>query len=82
MKKFEKISNSLELPKEVVFDLPIIKMTGGEVVNIQNYKQIIEYSESYIKLKCVIIEGDSLIITKIDSDQIEIKGAIKNCGIL
>ncbi|MCL1924014.1 MAG: sporulation protein YqfC [Defluviitaleaceae bacterium] len=86
MKKIEKISDKLELPRELVLDLPVIKMISNESVTVQNYKQILEYTENFLRLKVkngvAIIEGESLVITKIDKEQIEIKGVIKNCGIL
>ena len=81
MKRLEKISNKLELPSEIIFNFPIIKIIGKESVTIQNYKQIIQYLETSIRLKEVIIEGEGLIITKIDKEQIEIKGVIKVCEI-
>ena len=82
MNKLEKISNKLELPSEIIFNLPIIKIIGKEIITVQNYKQIIQYLETSVRLKEVIIEGENLIITKIDKEQIEIKGVIKACEII
>jgi sporulation protein YqfC len=70
----------LEVPKEVVIDLPLISMIGNEELSIENYKGVIEYSEEKIRIntaKGVIkIEGRSMLLKEITDDDIQILGSI------
>lgn len=70
----------MEIPKEVVVDLPLISMTGNEELTIENYKGVIEYSEERIRIntaKGVIkIEGRNLLLREITDDDIEVTGTI------
>jgi len=70
----------LEVPKEVVVDLPVITMMGNEELNIENYKGVIEYSEERIRInttKGVIkIEGRAMLLKQITDEDIQIIGTI------
>lgn len=70
----------MELPKEVIVDLPIISMTGNEELTIENYKGVIEYSEGRIRVnttKGVLkIEGRNMLLREITDDDIEVTGTI------
>ncbi len=70
----------MEIPKEIVVDLPLISMTGNEELTIENYKGVIEYSEERIRIntaKGVIkIEGKNLLLNEITDDDIGVTGTI------
>lgn len=70
----------IEIPKEVVADLPLISMTGNEELMIENYKGVIEYSDCKVRIntsKGVIkIEGRNLLLKEITDDDIEVMGTI------
>lgn len=70
----------MEIPKEVIIDLPLISMTGNEDLTIENYKGVIEYSEERIRIntsKGVIkIEGKNLLLNEITDDDIAVTGTI------
>lgn len=70
----------LEVPKEVVIDLPLISMMGNEEITIENYKGVIEYSEEKIRINTakgvVKVEGKSMVLKEITDDEIQILGNV------
>lgn len=77
----EKVSEALELPKELVLDVPRITLIGNKQLILENYKGIIEYEDSRIRVKTseglIKLEGISMIIKEITSEDIMVKGEIK-----
>jgi sporulation protein YqfC len=76
----KKFSESLDLPKEVVLDVPNIKIKGDSEVFIENHKGIIEYSKDILRLNSVLgiikINGDNLQIKEINQEDMLILGNI------
>lgn len=76
----EKVTEMLELPKEIVLNVPKLTMIGCRDLVIENYKGIIEYDNNRIRLNTGIgiikIMGNGLIIKEITSEDILIEGEI------
>ncbi len=76
----------LELPKEVVFNLPVIQALGNEEVSVMNYKGLVEYNEEYVRINAGIgiiqLEGIRLVLRQVTSDHITISGRIKKIEFL
>jgi sporulation protein YqfC len=73
----EKFNQILELPKELLLDLPRITVLGNEQILIENYKGITEYEENMVRLNnCINIFGHKLNVEEITSDEILIVGKI------
>lgn len=76
----EKFSELLELPKELVLDIPKITIVGKGDMMIENYKGVIEYGSGRIRINTGIgivkISGAGLIIREITSEDIIISGCI------
>ncbi len=76
----KKIAKTLDIPEDILFDVPRILMTSNEDVRIENYKSILEYENEKITLmaKEFIIElhGKNLNITIITDDEISICGTV------
>ena len=92
-KRFSKINEFLEIPEEVITDKPKITILGFEELVIENYKNILEYEEVFIKvntyigainingfnLKLIQMNAEDLMITgTIDSIDFEANGQVKN----
>ena len=75
--RFEKF---LEMPKEIISNEPKITVVGFNEMLIENYKNILEYEEYYIKLNTYIgsinISGLNLNLEKISIDDIMVIGKI------
>ena len=44
------MTEALELPKEIMLNLPLISLVGREEVTIENYRGILEYSEEVVRI--------------------------------
>lgn len=76
----EKVTDMLELPKEVILNLPVFSMIGNEELHIENYKGILEYDSERIRIYTyngiVKLEGRGLEIKTMTTEEIFIKGAV------
>ncbi len=76
----KKIGAMMELPKEIMLNLPLISMIGNEEVMIENYKGIIEYTDERVRISTTAgifrIEGKSLCLKQITSENIAVTGSI------
>ncbi|HHV29684.1 sporulation protein YqfC [Acetivibrio mesophilus] len=82
----EKMAELLELPKEIVLDLPKITMFGNKNLIVENYKGIIEYDNNRIRVNTgkgiIRVAGDSLVIKEITSEDLMIDGEILSLEFL
>lgn len=76
----EKFTEMLELPKELVLDIPKLTLVGNGDMMIENYKGVMEYGSARIRvntgLGVVKITGMGLLIKEITSEDIIISGEI------
>lgn len=74
------ITSMLELPKEVVFNLPLITVIGNEEINIENYKGVIEYNLERVRINTscgvIKIQGKKLLLKQITTENISVAGVI------
>ncbi len=79
-RKETRLEKLLEMPKEIVSDEPRITISGFNEMLIENYKNILEYEEFYIKLNTYIgvinINGYNLNLEKVSQDDIMVTGKI------
>ncbi len=82
----KKLVNTLELPKEIIFNLPLITIVGNEEINIENYKGVIEYSPEKIRINtaCGVlkINGEKLSFKQITAENIIVTGVIQTLEYL
>ena len=78
----EKMTDVLSLPKEIALNLPMISATGQEEIYIENYKKLVEFTETKIRIHTSIgmltIEGQRLRLGQITTEHILIIGTIKS----
>ncbi len=71
----------MEIPQEVVLDVPLISMIGKTEVSIENYKNILEFNNDLIRINTsdgvVKIFGKKLVIKHITRDIVNVKGVIE-----
>lgn len=76
----EKFTELLELPKEIVLNIPKITIIGNGDMIIENYKGLIEYESVRIRVNTGIgiirITGVRLLIREITSEDVIICGEI------
>ena len=80
LKISEKITTALTLPKEITLDMPLIVMMGRDELNVENYKHLLEFSQTKIRVKTATgtlsIEGTALQLKQITAENLIITGHI------
>lgn len=76
----EKMISSLELPRDLMLGAAILTVTGNQEVLIANYKGILEYEDSFIRVQTkncrILISGDHLAIDYYTNEEMKITGTI------
>ena len=76
----EKMTGLLSLPKEIALNLPHIMATGREEINIENYKNLIEFTDTKIRIHTatgmLAIVGQRLMLKQVTTENILVSGNI------
>jgi sporulation protein YqfC len=78
----EKINTMLDLPKDIIINVPRVTIVGFEDFLIENYRSILEYELDKIRVDTnegtVILTGEKLYIIELSKESILIKGKINS----
>jgi len=78
----ERLTTVMSLPKEVALDLPIVTITGRNEVFIENFKNLLEFTDIKIRLRIkdgiLTIDGKDLTLKQVTSENLLITGLISN----
>ena len=79
-KKYTKLDNLLEMPREVVSTDIKITILGFNEILIENYKNILEYGEMLVRINAfdgtINIHGFNLKLEQLTDDDIKVIGKI------
>lgn len=79
-KKYSKLNKLLEMPREVVSTDVKITILGFNEIYIENYKNILEYGDLFIKINIfngtINIHGFELNLEQMTDDDIRVTGKI------
>ena len=74
------VADSLGLPRDLVMGEVNVRISGKSRIFIENYRYIIEYTESVLKLQCrntkLKICGNNLVIEYDSKEEMLVKGII------
>lgn len=74
-------AHMLELPKEVILDLPKITLVGTLQLQLENHRGIIEFSEEQVRINTkegvLVITGEQFFLRNITEQEIVLDGKIK-----
>lgn len=80
-KKQNRLDRFLEMPKEISSVEPKVTIMGFNQMLIENYKNILEYQEFYIRINTytgiININGFNLKLEEMTSDDLKIEGKIE-----
>lgn len=84
-KVINKFNEILDMPKEVVSNVPKLTITGFEELLVENYKGILEYEDFFVRVNTYIgiinINGFNLVLENMNDENIIIKGKIESIEI-
>lgn len=82
VKKQNRFEELLEIPKEISSEKPKLTIMGFEELLVENYKNILEYQDFYIRLNTHIgiinINGFELNLKEMTNDDILVIGKIES----
>lgn len=82
MRDYKSVSKFLEIPREVISNVPKITVTGFDEVLIENFKGILEYEDYFARISTSIgninINGFNLKLNQMTDDDILVSGRIEN----
>lgn len=81
-----RITDAANMPKDVMLGVPIVTLTGRLEANVENYRGIIEYTDTLIRVKYkdgqIKISGRKLEIGYYTNDEMKITGHIDKIEFL
>ena len=79
-KILQRVANALDLPHDIVLNIPRITLTGKIVLLLENHKGIVEYRRDRVRVNTpigiVAVKGEDLFIKTIIADEITVEGTI------
>ncbi len=80
------MTEALELPKEIMLNLPLISFIGREEVSIENYKGILEYGEETVRVSTATgilrLTGSGLCIKQLSAECLVVTGKVEKMEFL
>lgn len=77
-----RVSDATGIPKDVILGVPLIRMVGQEELYIENYRGILEYTDTFIRVQTKIgqihLSGKQLEIIYYTSDEMKVVGHIES----
>ncbi len=74
------LTDGLDLPNEIILNVPLITIVGRSKIVIENFKNIVQYSNEIVKINtsCGIfkIVGKDIFLKELNKNKIYIKGTI------
>ena len=76
----QRLAGILEIPQDIVLDLPRITMLGNKQLLVENHKGIIEYTPLLVRINLeqgeLIIHGKGLVLSNLQVEQILVEGTV------
>ncbi|CFY00895.1 Sporulation protein YqfC [Syntrophomonas zehnderi OL-4] len=80
------VADFLEIPKDLVLDLPKITVIGRNELYLENHRGIIEYSPQLLRINLsrgfLEIQGDRLEIKALMPDEMKVWGEMRTINFL
>lgn len=81
-----KLAEFLEIPQDIVLDLPRLTMVGNIEVTLENHRGIIEYVPERLRLALpqgeLIISGEDLVLVSLAQEEVVVRGIIRSLELV
>ena len=82
LKVKEEVADKLDLPRDIVLDVPKLTIIGNKEITIENHKGILAFQETFIKvnsnLGTIELRGKNFEITFIGGNTLCLRGGFSN----
>lgn len=83
--KLSRLNKILEMPSEITSQIPRVTNLGFKKMMIENYKNILEYQDFFIRISTQIgiinINGFDLKLGEMTADEVLVTGKIENIDL-
>ena len=80
------VTEALELPKEIMLNLPLISLIGREEVTVENYKGILEYGEDVVRIGTAAgvfrLRGKNFCLKQLSAECLVVTGSVESMEFL
>ncbi len=80
------MTDVLELPKDLVLDLPRVTLIGNVQITLENHRGVILYTDSNVRVAVargeIVIAGEKLVLRSILHDEIIVDGTINSVSYI
>ena len=80
------VTEALDLPKEIMLDLPLVSLVGRDEVTIENYRGILEYSEEMVRVGTAAgilqMRGEGLCLKQLSAECMVVTGKVEGLDFL
>ena len=80
------VTEALELPKEIMLNLPLISLIGREEVTVENYKGILEYGEDVVRIGTAAgvfrLKGKNFCLKQLSAECLVVTGSVESMEFL
>ncbi|MFO7245390.1 MAG: sporulation protein YqfC [Thermaerobacter sp.] len=76
----KQLAEFLDLPRDVVLDLPRVSIIGGLQVLVQNHRGLVEYLPERVVVAVkggrLTVRGEDLVIAGVDAEELMVTGRV------
>lgn len=76
----QKLANLLELPSDVILDLPRVVLVGNLQAVVENHRGLVEYSPGRVRVGLetgqLVLTGEGLVIGSVGTEEMIVLGRI------
>lgn len=76
----KRVSDAVNIPKDVILGVPLFRLIGREELYIENYRGILEYTDTLVRIQTKIgqvqLIGHKLEIIYYTNDEMKVVGVI------
>lgn len=80
-----KVADALELPRDIVLDLPRVTLVGNVQLHLENHRGIIEYTSTCVRVNTtrgeLVVRGSGLQVGSITPEEIVLEGRIETVNL-
>lgn len=78
----QQMSEFLEIPRDVILDLPRVVMLGGLQLSVENHRGILKYTSELVRINVkegeLVVRGKELKLRNVLPEEICVEGHIKS----
>ena len=80
-----RLADALELPKDIMLDLPVVTLVGDEEMLLTNHRGVLEYATDHVRISTALgvfkVVGTDLVLKEVSAEDIRVFGKINGVSL-